>query len=80
MYLIDLTCSRCGFNKTIELELDKNGVYSIANLFCPKCLYKLDRELQEMVDPAEETCVPVLELKETEDTEDVEDTDESSAD
>jgi len=45
MLKVRFSCSRCGTEKDIDLQLDENGFYSIPSMYCPKDLYRLDREV-----------------------------------
>jgi len=42
---IELSCGRCNFTKVILIGLDKDGVFTIPNKFCPNDLSELSREV-----------------------------------
>lgn len=42
---IQLSCDKCGLTKTITVNLDANGVFTIPNKFCPNDLTELKREV-----------------------------------
>ena len=42
---IELSCGKCGLTKTITVNLDEDGVFTIPNKFCPNDLNELNREV-----------------------------------
>ena len=42
---IELSCSKCGLTKTIMVNLDADGVFTIPNKFCPNDLNELSRDV-----------------------------------
>ena len=42
---IELSCGNCSFTKTITICLDKDGVFTIPDKFCPKDLSELSRDV-----------------------------------
>ena len=42
---IELSCGRCNFTKTITVNLDEDGVFTIPNKFCPNDLSELSRKV-----------------------------------
>lgn len=42
---IELSCGRCGLTKTVTVNLDEGGVFTIPNKFCPNDLNELEREV-----------------------------------
>lgn len=42
---IELTCSNCNFTKVITIGLDKDGVFTIPDKFCPNDLSELQRDV-----------------------------------
>ena len=42
---IELSCGKCNFTKTITVNLDADGVFTIPNKFCPNDLNELEREV-----------------------------------
>jgi len=64
---IELGCKNCNFTKVITIGLDKDGVFTIPNKFCPNDLSELSRDvLRNFVSVPE----PKTEQKPDEPTED----------
>ena len=42
---IELSCGRCGLTKSVTVNLDEDGVFTIPNKFCPNDLNELSREV-----------------------------------
>ena len=64
---IELSCKNCNFTKVITIGLDKDGVFTIPNKFCPNDLSELSRDVLRNFISAEEL---IEELKLDEPTED----------
>jgi len=64
---IELSCKNCSFTKVITIGLDKDGVFTIPNKFCPNDLSELSRDVLRNFVSAEEL---IEELKLDEPTED----------
>ena len=50
---IELSCGRCNFTKTITVNLDEDGVFTIPNKFCPNDLSELSREVLRTISKPE---------------------------
>ena len=50
-------CNHCGeFDKSVNIELDEIGAYTIAPKFCPKCMFVLKHaDVAEIVKPVTDT-------------------------
>lgn len=71
---IELSCGNCSFTKVITIGLDKDGVFTIPNKFCPNDLSELKRDvLRRFVsepEPEPETPEPIEKTVPDEPTED----------
>lgn len=71
---IELSCGNCSFTKTITICLDKDGVFTIPDKFCPKDLSELSRDVlrrfvsepdkQKLPEPLINSLAPLLEESE----------------
>ncbi len=56
---IELSCGNCSFTKTITIVLDKDGVFTISNKFCPRDLSELKRDvLRQFVSEPKPELIP----------------------
>lgn len=53
--VVELSCRKCDFSKNILLFADEDGVFSIPDKYCPRCMHILDRDLLEKKSIKEDT-------------------------
>ena len=51
---IEPSCGRCNFTKVITVGLDKDGVFTIPNKFCPNDLCELSRDVLRVIEKPDE--------------------------